>query len=206
VSEDQKPGWQGPVSDTDLVRLTMLEYLPAQIASAEARLRDGEWCGSGSLGRPLGAWQAIVGHLNRLFVLQSGELLGREAERRARGVQPTLHTVQWLRAVKPLNLPADAQGLYELRIYTLVPEGLDRYVTLLLDVLPARERYSPNVGIWASVTGCVNQLLHMWRYRDAQERAQLRPAIDADPTWVAFAQQVLPLIRSMQSYFLMRTL
>jgi NIPSNAP protein len=184
----------------------MLEYLPTQIASAEARLRDGEWCGSGSLGQPLGAWKSVVGHLNRQFVLQSGEARGLDTKRRMRGLQPTLHSVQWLRPVKPLNLPSGTQGLYELRIYTLVPEGLDRYVPLLLDVLPARERYSPNVGIWTSVTGCADQLLHMWRYRDAQERAQLRPAIDADPKWVAFAQHILPLIRSMQSYFLMRTL
>jgi hypothetical protein len=109
-----------------------------------------------------------------------------------------------LKAVKAVVLPADSAQLYELRVYTLFPGGLVRYIPLLLDVLPAREKYSANVGIWTSITGSVDQLVHMWVYADANERANLRPIINADPDWQTFVPKILPLIQSMQSYFLSR--
>jgi hypothetical protein len=197
-------GGHAVLTSVDLVRLRMLEYLPGQMAAAEARLRQRAAAGSTA---PCGAWQSLVGRLNRQFVLDAHAPAEMDSEcADAQDLQPTADLVQWLKPVKPTSLPPSCDGLYELRLYTLIPGGLARYVPLLLDVLPARERYSPNVGIWTSETGGANQLIHMWVYRDAQERAELRISIDSDPAWNRFVPQILPLILTMESYFLVRIL
>jgi hypothetical protein len=186
----------------------MHEFLPLHFAAAVAMLSQGQWCGAGSLGQPAGAWQSTVGRLNRLFILH--DYVAMDDDTRATddgGVQPTVRRVHWLRAVKPTVLPAyTATAIYELRLYTLFTGSLARYVPLLLNALPARERYSPNVGIWTSQSGSVDQLVHLWVYTDANERTNVRPAINADPVWQRFVPQILPMIQSIQDYLLTRIL
>lgn len=194
----------------DNYRLTTHEVLPQHIAAYIALVQGGKWCGPGPLGTPVGVWQPIVGQLSRLFFLHRDAPIeqayaeGSAGAERSPDIQPVARTVQVLKAVKAVVLPADSAQLYELRVYTLFPGGLARYIPLLLDVLPAREKYSANVGIWTSITGSVDQLVHMWVYADANERANLRPIINADPDWQTFVPKILPLIQSMQSYFLSR--
>jgi hypothetical protein len=193
---------------SNIHRLTMCEFLPTQTASAAEMLRHGEWRSSEDPTPPVGAWESLVGQLNRLFILQevAAVELNAGALSQRTDLQPVRRQAQWLDAVKPLNLPPETGGVYELRIYDLIAGGLARYVPLLLDVLPAREKYSKNVGIWRSLSGNSDQLIHMWFYEDANQRATLRPAIGADPAWQRFVPQILPLIRSMESYFLTRIL
>jgi hypothetical protein len=90
----------------------------------------------------------------------------------------------------------------ELRKYELIPGGLAKYVPLLLDALPARERYSKNIGLWISGSGGIDRLINMWAYRDANERADIRPALNADAVWREFVPRVLRLIKRMQSCLL----
>jgi NIPSNAP len=193
--------------DSNLYQLTIHELLPSDMSAYAKIVAGGEWFGYGTLGEPLGVWQSLVGQLNRVFFLHSGacntesDIDSSTDKLLAAPFQPVARSVQWLRAVKPVALPSPA-ALFELRYYSLIPGGLVRYIPLLLDVLPARQRYSPNVGIWTSLSGCSDLLVHMWAYRDANEQAKLRPAINADPAWQRFVSQILPLIRSMQSYFL----
>jgi hypothetical protein len=192
---------------SELTRLTMHEFLPLHFAAAVAMLPQGRWCGPGSLGRPVGAWQSAVGQLNRLFILHGDVSLDDDMGALSDcDVQPTARAVQWLRAIKPTVLPEETATLYELRFYTLFAGCLPRYVPLLLDVLPARERYSTNVGVWTSRSGSADQLVHLWAYTDANERSNVRPAINADPAWQKFVPQILPMIQSMQNYFLTRIL
>jgi len=191
-----------------LSRLTMIEFLPVHFATAVSMLTEAKWCGPGSLTQPIGAWQTTVGQLNRLFVLHDDNAatdddLGGVSDDAA---QPTERCVHWLRAVKATVMPANSAALYELRFYTLFAGCLQRYVPLLLDALPARERYSKNVGIWTSQSGSVDQLVHLWVYTDADERTNVRPAINADPVWQRFVPQILPMIKSIQNYFLTRVL
>ena len=190
-----------------VTRLTIHEFLPVHIAAAVAMLSKGQWSGAGPLGQPIGAWQSTVGQLNRLFILHDDASMDADPHATNGGdIQPTARFVHWLRAVKPTVLPAPTAMLYELRFYTLFSGCLPRYVPLLLDALPARERYSQNVGIWTSQSGSVDQLVHLWAYTDANERTNLRPSIDADPAWQRFVPQILPMIQSIQNYFLMRVL
>lgn len=73
---------------------------------------------------------------------------------------------------------------------------------LMRDVLPAREKYSPNVGTWRARSGNPDRILHMWAYRDLVERDGLRPAINADPAWQQYVSAVTPLIADMESILL----
>jgi NIPSNAP len=194
-------------SQYPVTRLTTHEFLPVNFAAAVAMLPKGQWCGAGPLGQPIGAWESVAGQLNRLFILHDQVSMdGDSHATNEADIQPTRRFVHWLRAVKPTVLPAHTATLYELRFYTLFGGSLARYVELLLDALPARERYSPNVGIWTSQSGSVDQLVHLWAYKDADERTNLRPSINADPTWQRFVPQILPMIQSMQNCFLARIL
>jgi hypothetical protein len=193
--------------DTAIHRLSIFDFLPSENALAAQRTREGAWCSSPRFGKPLGAWQSAVGRLNRQFILHAGT---RQDVTRAppdpTPPQALSHDVRWLTPLRALNVPESHEGLYELRIYTLIAGGVAQYVPLLLDALPAREKYSKNVGLWAPVSGESEQLVHIWVYRDAQHRADLRASIDADPVWQDFVPRILPLLRAMESYFLSRLL
>jgi hypothetical protein len=79
---------------------------------------------------------------------------------------------------------------------------MQAYVSLLLKVLPVRERYSPNVCFWRPVSGNVDRLTHLWAYENLEHRDSLRPAIDAEPEWASFAATVTPFITHMKSQLL----
>jgi hypothetical protein len=188
-----------------LFRFATLKFLPTQTAIAAENLKKGRWCGSGPLGTAVAAWQSLVGQLNRLFVLH--EALNFDTSPDAtpfQDVEPTIRAAQWLHAAKAVTMPLKTAELFELRFYTLFPGRLSQYVPLLLNVSPAQEKYSQNVGIWTAVSGNADQLVHLWAYKDAMHRAEVRSALSADPKWNRFVPQILPMIRDMESYFLMR--
>ena len=40
--------------------------------------------------------------------------------------------------------------------------------------MPVREKYSQNVGLWQTEVGQLNEVVHLWAYRDLNERAAVR--------------------------------
>lgn len=74
-------------------------------------------------------------------------------------------------------------------------EGMDLQVSHLGDL----------VGWFTADTGTVNEVVHIWRYRDAGDRERRRAAMEADPAWQAFRAKAAPYVVSMRSRILRPT-
>ena len=72
--------------------------------------------------------------------------------------------------------------LFELRTYTLKANAVAEYEERFAAGIETRVKYSPLVGFWHVEIGPLNQVVHMWRYENLQERANARKAAAADPS------------------------
>jgi hypothetical protein len=102
----------------------------------------------------------------------------------------------------PLTPPADGGWLYELRWYRSHPGRIGEWIGHIKDIMPIREKYSKNVGLWQTEMGQLNEAVHMWAYRDLNERAAVRAKAIADPDWQAFLGRSAPLLVDMKSIIL----
>jgi hypothetical protein len=86
--------------------------------------------------------------------------------------------------------------IYELRTYTVKPGTLGDFVkaasTVSLDI--RGDNFGKLEGYWSTEIGPLNQVMHMWSYRDFEERAKLRAELAKNPRW---GGEYLPLIRPL---------
>jgi NIPSNAP len=86
--------------------------------------------------------------------------------------------------------------IYELRTYTVKPGTLGDMVkaasTVSRDI--RGDNFGKLEGYWSTEIGPLNQVLHMWSYRDFEERAKLRAELAKNPRW---GGEYLPLIRPL---------
>ena len=73
------------------------------------------------------------------------------------------------------------------------------------DIMPVREKYSPNVGIWTGEAPQPNEVVHMWNYPDLNTRMTTRAAVFKDPDWLAFVAKGSGSIVEMHSTLLLPT-
>lgn len=75
--------------------------------------------------------------------------------------------------------------LFEMRTYTIRPGRLAAYVADFEHRgLPIIARHAQLVAYWTSESGALNQVVHVWRYRDAAHRAEQRARLYADADWI----------------------
>ena len=65
--------------------------------------------------------------------------------------------------------------------------------------MPVREKYSKNVGLFQTEVAQLNEVVHLWAYRDLNERAAVRGKTMQDPEWQAFLGKATPLLLEMRS-------
>src|ERR1700750_2628543 len=86
--------------------------------------------------------------------------------------------------------------IYELRTYTVRPGTLGDIVkaasTVSLDI--RGNNFGKLEGYWSTEIGPLNQVMHMWSYRDFEERAKLRAELAKNPRW---GGEYLPPIRPL---------
>jgi hypothetical protein len=102
----------------------------------------------------------------------------------------------------PLKPPADDGHVYELRSYRCQPGRAGEWLGHFKGILPVRETYSRNVGLWQTEVGQLNEVVHLWAYRDLNERAAVRAKALQDPAWQAFLVKGTPLLAEMRSVIL----
>jgi hypothetical protein len=73
--------------------------------------------------------------------------------------------------------------IYEVRTYTLTPGGVPEFEKLLGEVMPCREKFSPLRACWHTEIGSLNQVVHVWPYKDLEERRRIREESAKDPRW-----------------------
>ena len=91
--------------------------------------------------------------------------------------------------------------IYELRTYTLSPGKQGEYLKLNSEVgRPIRgDKYGKLEGSWTTEFGTLNQYVHLWAYRDLNDRAAVRGKTLQDPEWQAFLAKATPLLVEMRS-------
>lgn len=94
--------------------------------------------------------------------------------------------------------------IVEERIYTLhsgqAPEYLRLYEAEGLGI--QRRILGRLVGYFSTEVGPLNQIVHLWAYRDVAERAERRGRLVADEGWRAYAKKIRPLIVTQESKIL----
>jgi len=61
--------------------------------------------------------------------------------------------------------------IFEIRTYTLKPGTVPQAEQAFADKIAERVKYSPLAGFWRSEVGTLNQIIHIWPYKDTNERA-----------------------------------
>lgn len=104
-----------------------------------------------------------------------------------------------LSAVLPLKPPATAGHVYELRTYRAQTGRAGEWLGHFKAIMPTREKYSKNVGLWQTEAGQLNEVNHLWAYRDLNDRAATRAKVLEDPEWQGFLKKSAPLLLEMRS-------
>jgi hypothetical protein len=79
----------------------------------------------------------------------------------------------------PFMQPLESRNLgkgnvYELRIYTYLPGEIPKVLEAWGKAVPAREKLSPLVFCGSTELGGLNKFIHMWVYKDVNERNRIR--------------------------------
>jgi NIPSNAP len=169
-------------------------------------------------GKLEGYWTVEFGTLNRVVHLWSFAGLDERARLRQALGQNEAWKAQFLprflpllvrqeskvlSPVRPVAPPEGAGLVYELRTYRAKAGRAPEFARLLAEMMPLRERFSRNVGLWLTEIGPLNEVVHLWAYRDLVERASVRARVLEEPEWQGFQRQALPLLEEMRSEVLL---
>ena len=104
-------------------------------------------------------------------------------------------------------LPDDGTtgNVYELRIYRTVLGGAQQYGENFKKVRAARDKYSKIWGAWTGEFPQPNEWIHLWRYKNLEERFKARGDAMKDAEWQAYLAKGPPLLAEMHSTLLMPT-
>jgi hypothetical protein len=94
--------------------------------------------------------------------------------------------------------------IYEMRIYQLKVGCVQRYVEQFEEIgLPIVRRYCTLVGYWIVESGRLNRVVHLWSFKDLEDRRKARERWQQDPEWIeAFLPLALPLVETQESTIL----
>ena len=73
--------------------------------------------------------------------------------------------------------------IHEIRTYDIKPRTADQFGDNTKQKLDKRLEYSPLGGFWYSEIGPLNQVVHIWPYEDANQRAKIRGQAVGDGIW-----------------------
>lgn len=110
-----------------------------------------------------------------------------------------------LSAVLPPKRPAERGHLYEMRRYIAHVGKSGEWLAHFTKVMPIRERYSPNAGVFRAEIGNLDEIVHFWPYRDLNHRAEVRAKVAQDPAWKAFLAEAASLLTHAESVVLVPT-
>ena len=86
--------------------------------------------------------------------------------------------------------------IYEFRTYTLHPRSLPEFLKRWTEALPKRLEYSPLSAFWYTEIGPLNQVIHVWGYKDTNERAKIRADVVKAGIWPPKTSEFIAEMRS----------
>jgi len=86
--------------------------------------------------------------------------------------------------------------IYDMRTYTLKPGALQPYMDAVREVgLPVRQKYGIKLAGWYySEIGSLNQVVHIWAFRDWQHMEESKQQFRNDPQWI---KEYAPRVRGL---------
>ena len=151
----------------------------------------------------LGAfWHTELGTLNQVIhVWPYEDLQHRAAVRAAMAKDPELQQLPGGRDLivaqesevmipapfmRPLGSQSYGSGnVYEMRVYTYEPGAIQAVLKGWSEVIAEREKYSPLAACWYSEIGGLNKFVHVWAYKDLNERTRVREEARKGGRWPA---------------------
>jgi hypothetical protein len=86
--------------------------------------------------------------------------------------------------------------IYEIRTYRIAPRSLPEVERIFGEAYDHRRKYSELTAFWHTEIGPLNEIVHVWGYRDLAERARIRAEAAKDPHW---PPKIREYIRAMRS-------
>ena len=73
--------------------------------------------------------------------------------------------------------------IYEMRTYDIKPRSLPEVEKRFGEAYEKRKKYSELAAFWHTEIGPLNQIIHVWGYKDLEERNKIREAAVKDKVW-----------------------
>ena len=168
-------------------------------------------------GKLEGYWSTEFGTLNQLVHLWSYADLNERERLRAALAKDEAWTKEYIPKIRPMMLaqenkilsavvpmtpPSDTGNVYELRWYRAHVGRTGEWLALFKDILAFRDKFTRRVGLWQTEAGQLNEVVHMWVYRDLNDRAAARAKMAQEPEWQTFLAKAMPLLANMQAIVL----
>ena len=96
--------------------------------------------------------------------------------------------------------------IVEERIYTLHPGKTPDFLAVYEEGRELQTSVLGNmIGFFQTEIGPLNQVVHMWGYKDLLDRAERRQRLMAQPEWPPFTRKLFPFILTMENKILLPT-
>ena len=86
--------------------------------------------------------------------------------------------------------------IYEMRTYDLKPRTQAEFEKRFGEAYEKRKNYSPLAAFWHTEIGPLNQVIHVWPYKDIEERNRIRAAAAKDGIWPPPTTEFIDNMRS----------
>ena len=91
------------------------------------------------------------------------------------------------------------------RTYTAHPGKLNAFLKVYQEQgWPLQQKYLGDCVGWyvGNDIGPLNQVIHMWRYQDLNDRAERRAKLNADPAWQQYLAEATQYLQHMENKIL----
>ncbi len=179
--------------------IEMRTYTLQPTTLAEAEKRFGEALPSREKYSKLAAfWHSEVGPLNQIIHVWAYDSFEHRAEVRAAAAKDP----NWPPKIRefcvaqqsevfipapfsPKLEPRNIGPLFEIRQYTVTAGSIPGLIDRWSEKIEGRQKFSPLVAAMYSEFGALNKWVHIWAYKDANERFSVRAAAAASGNWPA---------------------
>lgn len=86
--------------------------------------------------------------------------------------------------------------IYEFRTYTILPRMMGEFMKRWEAPLPKRLEYSRLAAMWTTEIGPLNQVIHVWEYKDVGERTRIREEVVKAGLWPPKTQDLITDMKS----------
>jgi len=83
----------------------------------------------------------------------------------------------------PPLMEAKLGDVYEIRTYTIKPGAIPEVLKRWAPLVEGRAKFSPLAACWYSIVGPLSQFIHVWPYKDINERNRIRAEAQAAGKW-----------------------